>query len=274
MKSWWSETTESRSLKNQLPTAYLVLVGSWLGVRANLKRRVLNFSLLLFILNQTIYSNSGRLKRIQKQQSGHQKNRKCKDHFKSTTRRNSEGRFVVKLPFQEYAKPLGDSYQQAKKRLRSLIFRLEKQPDIYNRYNQFIQEFMDTWKKFPEKKIDKPATNFLLATSLCHQRRQQHSQTQSLIRCLSEASQRSIFKRPSHGWTLTSKGSVWNSDSFSVSSSSTSCRHCQDVPTSSTWRWRQEFLQCFVEKSKWHRTENIQNDKSDLWNSIIFVPLN
>ena len=30
----------------------------------------------------------------------------------------------------------------------------------------------------------------------------------------------------------------------------------------------------FAEKSKRHRTENIQIDKSDLWKSIIFVPLN
>ena len=51
---------------------------------------------------------------------------KCEDHLKNTTRRNSEGRFVVKLHLKEDAKPLGDSCQQAKRRLRSLIFRLKK----------------------------------------------------------------------------------------------------------------------------------------------------
>ena len=86
---------------------------------------------------------------------------KCEDHFKSTTRRNSEGRFVVKLPFKEDAKPLGDSYHQAKRRLRSLIFRLEKQPDIYNRYSQFIQEFIQLghMEEVPRNKIHMPATN-------------------------------------------------------------------------------------------------------------------
>ena len=70
---WWLETTGSRSLKNQLPTAYLVLVG-----RESQLGRVLNFSLFSFILNQTIYSDSGRLKRFRQQHSVHQKNRNAK----------------------------------------------------------------------------------------------------------------------------------------------------------------------------------------------------
>ena len=44
---------------------------------------------------------------------------KCEDHFKSTTRGNSEGRLIVKLLFKEDAKPLVDSYHQVKRRLRS-----------------------------------------------------------------------------------------------------------------------------------------------------------
>ena len=76
MKNWWLETTESRNLKSQLPTAYLVLFGSWSDVRVNLKRRVLNFS-FSFVQNQTIYSNSGKLKKFRKQHSGHQ-NRNAK----------------------------------------------------------------------------------------------------------------------------------------------------------------------------------------------------
>ena len=50
---------------------------------------------------------------------------------------------------------------------------------------------LNTWKKFPEKKFI----------------------------CLPQIV----------GWTSTSKGSVWNSDSFSVPSSSTICRHCKDI---------------------------------------------
>ena len=47
--------------------------------------------------------------------------KRCDDHFNETTRRSPEGRFIVKLPFKNETKALGDSLQQAKKRLRSLL---------------------------------------------------------------------------------------------------------------------------------------------------------
>ena len=77
---------------------------------------------------------------------------KCEDHFKGTTRRNSAGRFVVKIPFKEDAKSMSDSYQQAKRRLGSLIFRLENN-QIYTTdiVSSFTNSFkLDIWKKFSE----------------------------------------------------------------------------------------------------------------------------
>ena len=68
--------------------------------------------------------------------------RRCEEHFKSTTRRSPEGRFIVKLPFKNETGELGDSQQQAQRRLRSLLHRLQKQPDLYRRYNEFINEFI------------------------------------------------------------------------------------------------------------------------------------
>ena len=41
----------------------------------------------------------------------------CEEHFQRTTKRNPDGQFVVELPFEETATPLGDSFQQAKRRL-------------------------------------------------------------------------------------------------------------------------------------------------------------
>ncbi|XP_075261162.1 uncharacterized protein LOC142352893 [Convolutriloba macropyga] len=67
--------------------------------------------------------------------------RRCEEHFNSTTRRSPEGTFIVKLPFKKEVGELGDSQQQARRRLRSLLHRLQKQPDLYRRYNEFIQEF-------------------------------------------------------------------------------------------------------------------------------------
>ena len=160
MKNWLLGTTESRSIKNQLPTAYLVLVGSWWDVRANLKRRILNFSLFSFVQNQTIYSDSGKFKKFRQQHSGDQKNRNAKITSKvplDATQRED----LLWNSFKEDSEPLGDSYHQAKRRLRSLIFPLEKQPDVYNRNSLFIQEFIQLghMEEVPRNKIHMPATN-------------------------------------------------------------------------------------------------------------------
>ena len=68
--------------------------------------------------------------------------RGCEEHFKSTTKRGPEERFTVKLPFKKEIGELGDSQQQARRKLRSLRHRLQKQPDLYRRYNEFINEFI------------------------------------------------------------------------------------------------------------------------------------
>ena len=67
--------------------------------------------------------------------------KRCEENFKSTTKRSPEGGFIVKLPFQKKIGELGDSQQQARGRFRSLIHRLQEKPDLYRRYNEFINEF-------------------------------------------------------------------------------------------------------------------------------------
>ena len=75
----------------------------------------------------------------------------------------------MKLSFKEDAKPLGDTYQQAKRRLRSLIFRLEKESDVYNRYTQFIQDFIQLghMEEVPRNKFHMPATNCIYLPHHC-----------------------------------------------------------------------------------------------------------
>ena len=68
---------------------------------------------------------------------------KCEEHFKATTKRRPDGRFVVKLLFKEEIGLLGDSLQQARRRLRSLLYRLERNPELYKKYNNFINEFLN-----------------------------------------------------------------------------------------------------------------------------------
>ena len=79
----------------------------------------------------------------------------CEQHFTRTTKRNEHGQFVVKLPFKENAVPLGDSFQQAKRRLQTLLRRLSKDANLYDRYANFIKEFLDLghMEKIPESEI-------------------------------------------------------------------------------------------------------------------------
>ncbi|XP_075260576.1 uncharacterized protein LOC142352093 [Convolutriloba macropyga] len=65
---------------------------------------------------------------------------KCGDHFKSTTRRNSEGRFVVKL------QTLGRLVPSSEKKTTEPRFSTGE-TTCTNSFN------LDTWKKFPEKKF-------------------------------------------------------------------------------------------------------------------------
>ena len=85
---------------------------------------------------------------------------KSEEHFKVTTKRRPDGRFVVKLPFKEEIGLLGDSLQQALRRLRSLLFRLERNPELYKKYNSFINEFINLDHKFvPDNELVRPHYN-------------------------------------------------------------------------------------------------------------------
>ena len=76
-------------------------------------------------------------------------------HFQQTTTRNEDGLFIARLPFKEDALPLGDSFQQAKRRLETLLHRLSKNESLYTRYAAFIKEFLDLghMEKIPESEI-------------------------------------------------------------------------------------------------------------------------
>ena len=81
----------------------------------------------------------------------------CKKHFVETTKIENN-RFVEQLPFKEDAKPLGDTYLQAKRRFLSLEKRLQSNPKLKEGYSNFIQEFVDLehLEKVPPDEIEKP----------------------------------------------------------------------------------------------------------------------
>ena len=69
--------------------------------------------------------------------------RRCEDHFDSTTKRNEDGCFVGQMPFQDGPHNLGLSKANAMKRFIRLEYTLRHKVDLYRKYSAFIQEFID-----------------------------------------------------------------------------------------------------------------------------------
>ncbi|XP_066592054.1 uncharacterized protein [Prorops nasuta] len=67
---------------------------------------------------------------------------RCEKHFKDTTRRNSDGRYVVRLPFRDTNFRLGDSKLMAMRRLSSLERKLNKNVEFKVKYDQVLNEYL------------------------------------------------------------------------------------------------------------------------------------
>ena len=67
--------------------------------------------------------------------------RRCEEHFDSTTRRSDDGCFVVQMPFKEGPHNLGLSKANAMKRFVRLEDTWRHNVDLYRKYSSFIQEF-------------------------------------------------------------------------------------------------------------------------------------
>ena len=76
---------------------------------------------------------------------------------------------MVKLSFEEEFGLLGDSLQQARRRLHSLLFRLERNPELYKKYNNFINEFINLgpMEEAPDKELVRPHYNFFYMPHPC-----------------------------------------------------------------------------------------------------------
>ncbi|XP_062558009.1 uncharacterized protein LOC134222881 [Armigeres subalbatus] len=67
----------------------------------------------------------------------------CIEHFLRTHERDSEGRFTVRLPFNERKDELGESFDMAKRRFLGLERRLDHHPELKEEYSAFIKEYED-----------------------------------------------------------------------------------------------------------------------------------
>lgn len=66
----------------------------------------------------------------------------CEDHFKKNTERLPNGRFQVRLPFNQDPKTLGTSFDIARRRFLSLERRLSKNTELQALYMEFMQEYI------------------------------------------------------------------------------------------------------------------------------------
>lgn len=65
----------------------------------------------------------------------------CEKHFTDTHIRDTEGRYVVKLPFKATTSELGNSRSAAVKRLLQMERRLSNRPQLKNEYVSFMREY-------------------------------------------------------------------------------------------------------------------------------------
>lgn len=69
---------------------------------------------------------------------------KCEEIYRTTTTRQSDGRYIVHLPFIHDPPLLGESYNLAFKRLTHLESRLSKSIDVRQDYNNAMQDYLDS----------------------------------------------------------------------------------------------------------------------------------
>ena len=67
----------------------------------------------------------------------------CEQHFLSSTQRDSDGRFIVTIPFKDEVNELGNSLKLAEKRLLSMERKRERHPELDKKYLEFMQDYQE-----------------------------------------------------------------------------------------------------------------------------------
>lgn len=78
----------------------------------------------------------------------------CKEHFRTTHSRNSDGQYIVRLPFKRGPPiDIGESYEHAKRLLNSLQQRLSLNSILESKYTEFFREYEQLGHMSPVKSI-------------------------------------------------------------------------------------------------------------------------
>lgn len=83
----------------------------------------------------------------------------CEEHFLNNFSRNTDGRYMVALPFSPDAVQIGEMKSQALKRLQSVERRLSRDPMLKKQYNEFMLEYemLGHMKKISSNEIKIPS---------------------------------------------------------------------------------------------------------------------
>ncbi|XP_055603942.1 uncharacterized protein LOC129752177 [Uranotaenia lowii] len=68
--------------------------------------------------------------------------RAVEKHFEETHRRSSDGRFIVRMPFNDLRSQLGDSFETAKQRFNKLMMSFSRNPAKREQYENFMNEYL------------------------------------------------------------------------------------------------------------------------------------
>ncbi|XP_076649869.1 uncharacterized protein LOC143357342 [Halictus rubicundus] len=83
----------------------------------------------------------------------------CENHFRTTHKRDSSGRYMVRLPFKRNPPiDIGHSYRIADRMLSKLERRLQSKPKLYAEYDDFLREYLRLghMRKVPPSQYDDP----------------------------------------------------------------------------------------------------------------------
>jgi len=86
----------------------------------------------------------------------------CETHFANTVSRNTQGRFIVRLPFADNPSVLGNSKAQAEKRFHSIERKLRNDPSLQREYKRFMEEYETLGHMQKINKQDIPALNYFI----------------------------------------------------------------------------------------------------------------
>lgn len=88
----------------------------------------------------------------------------CENHFRKTCKRDSSGRYVVRLPFKRNPPiDVGYSYKIAERMLSKMELRLQPKPTLYAEYDAFLREYLQLghMRKLPSSTPDGPPVVYI-----------------------------------------------------------------------------------------------------------------